>query len=304
MSDVPSLSRPAFFDGQALTAADLTAVQDYHRDLLWLHQRTLHGSGIASGLAVSGAKGDKAVTVQPGYAIDSAGQSIVLGSPQVLATPAVVGGPTGKPVTYYLTISYVADDDLAAAVRSGTCGADGAVRRLEAPRLRWREPSDIDSGADIVLGAISVLNCKLTAAVDLALRRSALPERQPYLFAGQSSPAATAWALWRPGDASTGDPLGLKVAINTSEAGFANTPKYQVQVVGSREVVRSGDKTPYLLDGYVQVAAASSVGFELRMSLPRGADSRVNPDWALAATELLKLPTQASWYVSWLGVEG
>ena len=55
--DIPVLERPAFFDGQQLTAADLEAVQAYHRELLWLHNRGLHNWGIAFGYAVEGKRG-------------------------------------------------------------------------------------------------------------------------------------------------------------------------------------------------------------------------------------------------------
>ena len=54
MTDLPSLARPEFFDGQALTAADLDAAQTYHRELLWLHQRTLHGEHAAQGRVLHG----------------------------------------------------------------------------------------------------------------------------------------------------------------------------------------------------------------------------------------------------------
>jgi hypothetical protein len=301
VTDIPSLTRPAFFDGQALTATDLQAVLSYHRDLLWLHQRTLHGTGIASGLGVAGAKGDKSVVVAPGYAIDAAGRSIVLDAACTLPIPAVVAGPSGAAMTYYLTVGYATDDQLAPTVRAGTCGSDGAVRRADAPILAWHEPND--AGDALVLCAIAVLNCKLAGPVDLSLRRSAIPDRQPFIYAGQSQPAATRWSLWRAGDSEGGIVLGLKATINTSEAGFANTPHYQACVVGSREIRQDPDDAHgAVLDGFVQVAAASSAQFELRMTVVPGSRD-VNPDWALAEDRLVTFPVANRWYVSWLGVE-
>jgi len=297
--DIPALQRPAFFDGQPLTAADLTAVQDYHRELLWLHQHTLHGWGIVSGFAVHGAKSSKTVTVEPGYAIDRQGQSIVLDTARTLDVPSVVSGPTGQPQVYYLTVAYMSDDDLGATVRHGVCGSNGAIRRIEEPLLRWQDGSVI-TGQEVVLASISVLNCKLAEAADLAARRSAIPERQPYLYAGQATPADTAWSLWRLPDQDPNDlPIGVKVSVNTSEAGFVNTPRYSAQVVGSRVVTQPGRA---ILDGYVQVSAASSAGFDLFMTLPPG-NGLVNPRWVLAAGVLAKLPARLGWYVSWLGVE-
>jgi hypothetical protein len=303
VTDIPKLNRPDFFDGQSLTAADLSAVQSYHQELLWLHQRSLHDSGIASGFTVTGAKGDRAVTVGPGYAIDTAGRSVILDKTTVFDIPAVVAGPSGGAITFYLTVAYVPDDELAATVRAGTCGSNGAVRRAEQPLLAWRDPRDVAD--DIVLCAISVANCKLTGPVDVSLRRSALPERQPFVFAGQFVPAANQWALWRGGDTADGPIFGLKLAVNTSKAGFANTPKYQAHVVGSRTFLKPDDPgkgTAAAVDGYVQISAASADGFELQMTLPKG-DDRVNPEWILDKDVLPGLPGRNVWYVSWLGVE-
>lgn len=308
MTDIPNLRRPDFFDGQSLTAADLTAVQTYHQELLWLHQRSLHDSGVASGFTVTGAKGDRAVTVGPGYAIDTAGRSVILDKTTVFDIPAVVAGPSGGAITFYLTVAYVPDDELAATVRAGTCGSNGAVRRAEQPLLAWRDPRDVAD--DIVLCAISVANCKLTGRVDVSLRRSALPERQPFVFAGQFQPdaktaPANRWALWRGGDTADGPIFGLKLAVNTSKAGFANTPKYQANVVGSRTFLKPdepGKGTEAVVDGYVQISAASADRFELQMTLPKGGDP-LNPAWALDKDMLPTLPESNHWYVSWLGVE-
>jgi hypothetical protein len=301
MNDIPVLRRPAFFDGQPLAAADLTAVQDYHRELLWLHQHTLHGRGIVSGFAVHGAKGAKTVTVEPGYAIDRQGRSIVLDAARTLDVPSVVSGPTGQPAAYYLTVGYVSDDDLDATVRSGVCGSSGAVRRVEKPLLRWQDGS-ADTDQDVVLASISVQNCMLAGAADLAARRSAIPERQPYIYAGQTTPAGTAWSLWRLPDQGPKDqPVGVRVSVNTSEAGFANTPRYSAQVIGSRVAAQPG-QADVVLDGYVQVSAASSTGFDLLMTLPPG-NGLVNPGPVLEADVLAKLPARLGWYVSWLGVE-
>jgi hypothetical protein len=301
VSELPTLSRPRFFDGQLLTAADLESVQSYHRDLLWLHQRTLHSWGIASGLHVAGKKGDRYVTVAPGYAIDSDGQSIVLTADAEMQVPAVVAGPSGGPVTYYLTIAYASDDQLQATVRDGVCATSGSVRLEEAVDLAWHEPAD--AAKALVLCSITVLNCKLADAVDLSLRPSALPDRQPFVYAGQSQPAATKWSLWRPGDSANAAPIGLRASINTAEAGFANTPRYHACIVGSREFSKPGGNDVAIVDGYVQISGASAAGFDLQMTLVPG-NAAVNPDWALVADKMASLPVMNRWYVSWVGVEG
>ena len=61
------IERLQFFDGQRLFAEDLQALEQQHRELRWLHNQSLHQPGVATGYAVAGAKGDRKVTIQPGY---------------------------------------------------------------------------------------------------------------------------------------------------------------------------------------------------------------------------------------------
>lgn len=75
MADPPR--RVNFFHGMTLTAADLAAEQEYHRQMRHLHNR-LHGYGTVSGLEVAVSRGR--VSVEPGVAIDPCGREIVLTS--------------------------------------------------------------------------------------------------------------------------------------------------------------------------------------------------------------------------------
>src|SRR5258707_13601471 len=62
------IERVRFFDNERLIAPDLQAIDDFARQMRWLHNRSLHQPGVASGYAVAGQKGDREVTIQPGYA--------------------------------------------------------------------------------------------------------------------------------------------------------------------------------------------------------------------------------------------
>src|SRR5688572_33281464 len=123
---LPDLDRPAFFDGQRLTAADLAAAQAYARELRWLHNRALHGWGIAFGYGVSGKRGERLVLVEPGYALDRLGRDLVLERAVERAVP-----PDAGPTTYYLTVSYTDDEHLEPEQRAGACGTSGAVRLVD-----------------------------------------------------------------------------------------------------------------------------------------------------------------------------
>jgi hypothetical protein len=317
-SDIPPLERPAFFDGQQLTADDLAAVQVFHRELLWLHQRSLHNWGIATGLALTGLRGDREVTLQPGYALDCLGRELVVSEVTTLPIPAVAGASGGQgPAVYYLTASYAEDEDLPAVIRAGTCGTADAVRRPERATVRWQDPSDrseesgFRQGLDVVLGAISVEACRLAVDVSAAERRDAIPEQQPFVFAGQTPLGATSWDLWPEEEA----PLGVVATVATNEAGFRASPRYQARVEGERlRRPTEDDERSFVVDGYAQVGAATATGFELRVVLPEGFTiGDVNdgqgvplnpPDVVLTKAFLDELRSTLGWHVVWMGVEG
>src|SRR5688572_32733272 len=92
------LERLRFFDGQRLLAADLQDVDTLHRELRELHNRSLHQPGVGSGFAVTGAPGDREVSIGPGYAIDAAGREIVHTRTRVEPIPPVPGDAEGNPI--------------------------------------------------------------------------------------------------------------------------------------------------------------------------------------------------------------
>ncbi len=80
------LKRVHYVAGQLLTAADLTAEQEYFLERLRRHNRCFHGWGVVYGLGldVNGAR----VTVGFGMALDCYGNEIILPSPTAVSLPA------------------------------------------------------------------------------------------------------------------------------------------------------------------------------------------------------------------------
>jgi hypothetical protein len=270
--DIPILERPAFFDGQLLTAADLAAVQGYERELGWLHNRALHDWGVAFGMYVHGRRGDRAVQVEPGYALDCKGRDLILDDALTLQVPPVAGARDGSPARFYLTVSYLEDADIEPETRAGVCDADGAVRRPERCRVRWQDPADVDPiaryrpGLDVVLAGAEVQNCRLAKDVSLAERRDAVAVLRPYVAAGRTPPGATSWDLWPSAIA----PIGVTADVSTAAAGFPETPRYYARVAGTRRFQGTfgGVQRTFVVDGYAQVDDATASGFTLRVLLP------------------------------------
>lgn len=83
------VTRPHYFAGALLSADDFTSEQNYHREKQRRHNLHCHGYGIVQGLKVSTGRHDSAstVTVEPGLAIDPAGNEIELCTMARLALP-------------------------------------------------------------------------------------------------------------------------------------------------------------------------------------------------------------------------
>jgi hypothetical protein len=98
--------RPRFYEGQYLSAGDLTAAVAYARTQRARHALGAHTWGIAMGLQLqeqpSPAGGDQVdVTIQPGYAWDGFGRPIVVLAPHRLSEQAFKGRAAG-PVEIWL----------------------------------------------------------------------------------------------------------------------------------------------------------------------------------------------------------
>ncbi len=292
---IPDLKRIEFFNGQRLTAQDMTAVQSANRELRWLHNRSLHGWGIGIGYGVAGETGDTSVTIAPGYAIDCLGRELILTSPVTMTIPAVAGisagGSTLTAATYFLTASYLDDTGQSTAEsRPGVCLPGGTVRLTEGPLIQWQEFKDIQDGMNIILAEASILNCQLNAPLGLGVRRPARPPQQPYINAGQVPPGAITW---------TPTVIGIRARVDTSAAQFQATPAYFANVVGSRQIAIGNINI--LLVTAVIIDSPAPDGFFCDVLLlqnnPASGVAPLNPALLPATIALLQ------WTIDWMGVE-
>ena len=84
--------RPNFFNGKLITPEDLALEQQYFREKFKLHNRSLHGFGIVSGLNVALDSGK--ITVEPGLALDCEGNELVVDTAQSIVPPPISGSST------------------------------------------------------------------------------------------------------------------------------------------------------------------------------------------------------------------
>lgn len=199
-----------FFNGQRLFADDLQGVEAFNREMRWLHNRSLHQVGIGNGYKVTGNKGDRQVTIGPGYAIDLHGREIVLTQEEVQPIPPVAADTDGGSVFFDLTVSYLEDSDMEVVeTREGICLPRGTVRLREQPIFCWvrlqKDPfgnlqpkdaklaADIKDGRKIILARVEIFNCQLNGMISIVQRRSARPPEQPRIVCGEVRP--TDWRV-------------------------------------------------------------------------------------------------------------
>jgi hypothetical protein len=316
------LERLQFFNGQRLFASDLQALETLNRELRWLHNHSLHQPGVGSGYAVIGRKGDREVTIAPGYAIDALGREIVLTTTRVEPVPPVAHDGTGQPVLYHLTVSYPDDSELEETeTRAGICLPRGVVRLREEPVFCWvkldenLQPQDaglkvqIQQGLKILVAQAEVFNCQLHQPLSIAQRRNARPAAQPYIACGETSPTSTAWQLLSAGGESN---IGLQVVVDTSSARFSAPPCYSAHIAGERafSIVINEQAIQFLLDGFVHLSQPTTSGFTVRVLMPemQVGDLPVNPSGffqeAFFTSQGRAALQNNSWHVAWMGVEG
>lgn len=146
------LSRLRPFEGLAVTAADLTDEQTYHRRALARHALYLHGYGIVQGLQVelSQRKESYSATLQAGYGITRMGQGVLLSEAATL--PLDVPRSDGE---YLLWLFHVEapDPDSARPVFDTQERVPSRVRESVAARLH---PAEEDHPDAVALSRINV----------------------------------------------------------------------------------------------------------------------------------------------------
>jgi hypothetical protein len=295
---VPQIDRITYFSGELLTADDLSSAQLIESEMRWLHNRTMHGWGIATGLGVTSNKGARSVSISPGLAVDILGREIILADDLVKGIPSLAGG---SPETmFYLTASYQADSAQKVLTRrAGICQPGGAVRLSNDPLIEWRTSATVMQGEQIILAAVWVNNCKISRAISGAPRRSLIPPKKPSVSSGQVSASNIAWTPWLAGQTVA----GFTAAVDTSTAQFQDTPQFVTQIVGENYLPSSPG--PLLVVPQTLISGASASGFTLRVLLPESnAGVPVNPPVVRDAQTGPAILKALGWQIAWMGVEG
>ena len=128
--------RAVFFDGQYITADDLTVVVDHDQQHAARHSRLLHDWGIADGLTLvkKTSGGTAYIEVQPGMAVDGTGREIVVSSATRLSESLFqqINGASTQPGASYPVFLRGKDRPAAqVATTPAACGANGQPTRVD-----------------------------------------------------------------------------------------------------------------------------------------------------------------------------
>jgi hypothetical protein len=320
LDETQFVERLRFFNGQLLTAPDLQGIDDFNREMRWLHNASLHQPGIGSGFAVSGNKGDRQITVAPGYALDDLGREIVLTHDYVKQIPPVAGDGNGGSVFYCLTVSYPDDASLEPAeTREMICDPSqaGVVRLSEIPVFCWVELSSdtklavdpdekaaILSHRKIVLAQIEILNCQLKQPVTTTCRCNARPDCGSRIYCGRQRLAKLSAAT----EDNLNDNLRFSIyepiKISTVEGAFLALPHYSVNVEGNRLLtISSGNEVLGLEQLQIQEQTKTSIVVRLVVFWLNLTQRRVAETSRLQQRDLRRAAIERDWKIMWMGVE-
>jgi len=206
--------------------------------------------------------------VGPGYALDSAGQEILLSDDLVLPVPS-----TDTATDLLLVASYTPDSEYKSLPDiAALCAGTVIDPRAERPIFAWRTPDTLNLGPDVPLAHLRVEKGVLIRVPDLTVRRYARRQVRPHIATGAAVASARE--------------IADGLIISTSDAGFASNPEYfaRLDFIGNAA-----------LDALAQFAANSAF---IRSSSAK--------QFVYAAPELINfLPAflAVPFVVLWVGVE-
>ncbi len=303
-------------DGQLLTALDMENDRQRDNRLGHLHTHYLHDTwGIALGFEVTQVmqvagrsepvnSGGTAVSVGPGYAVDSSGRSILLPNPPVSPSIPRVDGRA----SLVLTVSYQNDSAFRnRAELENLCLSSDFDPRHERPIFAWKRPAAVRFGPEIPLVQILIEDGVIQSELDFRVRRYTQPFVRPHMAWGTTEKRRTGWSAWTGEDdqpLDLGVSQGLQVQVDTSDAGFTKNPFYFAILDREREetTVNSTStdepckmESTLFLDGLRFITDANRESFTYRIFQPESEQFEALPEPGEAES--------CGWSLFWLGIE-
>lgn len=284
------LERVRYWQGQMLRSGDFHRQLATDAQLRAWHNRSLHSAyGVTLGLQASAIPPTGAVTgvkVQPGAAYDCFGRVIILATDRIIPVPTTTGEsspPMVLFVRYREALEFKNPRDTEGACI--TCGPGVSSETLD---FVWR-PDALGAPSDgVPLARITYDGGKPVFDSSFA-PPGPRPLAKPYLAQGSTIPGSTAWQPWQVGTPGNEFSIGLQTTVDTSSAGFTQTPCYFAWLEGTNAWFATL-KQPFPLFTNISGALPGQFTFNIFVAFQ---------EFAAFARQTLKWPM----YVCWLGCQ-
>lgn len=188
---------------------------------------------------------------------------------------------------------------------SGAC-----VTSSEAPGFLWKRSSEVQIADGVPIARLTYDSQHVPAPDVTFSAPRARPLARPRVGSGMTVPGHTAWEPWSERVFSlrrvmTEMPLGVQVTIDTSAAGFTETPRYFAWLEGSLWDRSNIEFFPVPL-AHTDDGTASAKQFRFRLWMPNLIaiiGNRVRLANQHVATEFLNFAQSKNLYICWLGVQ-
>jgi hypothetical protein len=251
--DRENLERLRYRQGQMLRSRDFRDQLAIEAQLRGWHNRAMHNAfGVADGFEVTLDQQHRSVTICPGVAYDCFGRELIQTHQRQLPLPDT-GGIMTLLARYKDSSAFPAREAV-----TGACSPGAGCLFQEAVEFVWKPADTLAVRDGVPLQQVDVGATPPTLTPGFVVPRARALAR-PHIRSGATLPGATAWEIWDLPLGPASNPHAFKVRIDTSAAGFTETPCYFAWLQGSLASLSGPEPvlTPYLS----QITEASSGGF-------------------------------------------
>lgn len=164
------------------------------------------------------------IIIQPGIAYDCFGRELILAQPQLL-TRKIFEDETGNIRRDFIFEAFflvLCHQEVAESPFKG-CSITPDRTELRPPLLAWKRKHEVRLGLEVPILSVEFTN---QAIVHQYNTNPVRPQARPKIAYGQTTPGQTAWQTWSFTKFNEPIELGIKVKIETSDAGFQSKPYY------------------------------------------------------------------------------
>jgi hypothetical protein len=270
------IERLRYWQGQMLRSRDFRDSARTENQMRYWHNRALHNAyGVSFGLQIAEIRKNPtdpksliAVSVSRGVAYDCFGRELIVSNTrQVTIPPAPKDDPRlPQPKKLVLIMRYrdTATGCCSAGDLGGVCWPVENRPGIE-PEFVWTRIEYGKTTEGVPLARVIYDNSGAVQLDDKFIPPKARPLARPFLASGETIPGNTPWEVWRvrtPKRVTVA--VGMQTRIDTSTAGFTETPSYFAWLEGLW-VEETGTYHPLFFTG---ITEASADGFIFRLLMP------------------------------------